>query len=541
MTTTLDLEALLESLPDGVLVADADGRYVYANQAGLELLGYGLDELRSMKVSDLLDTSPEWPGIDLRNLTEGRSWRGRVGLRRKGGGTVLVELVAAILPGPEGNLSVTSVRPIGPRPWREATSAVQYAVAEILAQARTGEEAAPRLLEALAEEIGWDTAEFWVVEEDGEHLRCVGVWSTPELAEFERVTRTMLLTRGAPLPGTVWETEAPMWIEDGLASMPFVRQGIAVQHGLSSACAVPVRAPERGIVGVLAFFARGVRREDPELLRALEPLTAQVGHFLHRRLTEQALGESRDQLQAILGGIEDGITVQAPDGSLSFANQGAARALGFETPEELLAMPVPELMTRFQVLDEEGGPFPLERLPGRRALQGERNAAELVRFRVVATGEERWSYVSASPVVDERGEVRFAINIFRDVTERRRIEEGQRFLGEASAILASSLHYQTTLRSVAELAVSRLADWCVVFIQEEGELRQLQVAHADPAMTPIVEEIQRRYPFSERRSEAILEVAGTGRSLLVPEITYDALAASAVDEEHLQALRGLGF
>jgi PAS domain S-box-containing protein len=529
--TGLDLGALLEGLPDGVIVADPDGRCVYANPAIADLLGSQRDDIVGMDIADVLAAG-----------SDTNTGRRRMDLRRSDGSTLHVEVAVTPTTALGGRHVVATVREVSRRPWREATSAVQFTVAEILAQASTPEEAAPRLLEALSEQLGWDTAEFWVVE-DGERLRTAGVWATPELdlGEFERMTRELTLGRGDPLPGSAWGEEAPVWIEDGLAGMPFVRQAVAAKQGLNAAFAVPIRHADEGVVGVLAFFARGRHPEDRELLRALEPLTAQVGHFLHRRRIEQALRVSRDQLQAILEGVDDGITVQAPDGSLLFANAGAARAIGFETPEELVSMPVAEVMGRFEVLDEEGNPFPFDRLPGRRALLGERNAGELVRFRVVATREERWSYVSASPVLDERGAVRFAINIFQDVTERRRIEEGQRFLGEASAILASSLDYQTTLRSVAELAVRRLADWCVVFVQEREGLRQLQVTHADPAMTPVVEEIQRRYPFSEQSSQSIHEVARTGRSLLVPEVTDESLAAAAVDRDHLEALRGLGF
>jgi PAS domain S-box-containing protein len=542
VTTTLDFGSLLERLPEGVIVFDQRGRCVHGNPAVLDLLGLDRDDLVGLRLADVVVASAgRFPGLG--ELAESGPWHGRVEIRRKDRRTAPADVTAAAAEHLGGPVMICTMRPVVHRPWPEAISAVQFTVAEILAQAQTPDEAAPRLLGALAEQLGWDTAEFWVVEEDRRTLRTAGVWATSELdlGEFERITRELKLGRGDPLPGSAWEADGPVWIEDGLARMPFVRQAVAVGQGLNTAFAVPIRHPEEGIVGVLAFFARGRRPEDGELLRALEPLTAQVGHFLHRRRIEQALRVSRDQLQALLEGVDNGITVQAPDGSLVFANQGAALAIGFDSPEELVAAPVAEVMARFEVFDEEGRPFPLDRLPGRRALTGERNAGELVRFRVVATGEERWSYVSASPILDENGDVQFAVNIFQDVTDRRRTEEGQRFLGEASAILASSLDYQTTLDEVAKLAVRRLADWCVVYVRDREDLQQLVMAHADPAMAPAAEEIQGRYPFSARRSQAIVEVARTGRSVLVPEITDEDLAASAVDEAHLEALRGLGF
>ena len=49
---------------------------------------------------------------------------------------------------------------------------------------------------------------------------------------------------------------------------------------------------------------------------------------------------------------------------------------------------------------------------------------------------------------------------------RTRAEKAVRFLAEASAALAESLDYRTTLAEVARLAVPFLADWCTVDVVE---------------------------------------------------------------------------
>ena len=46
-------------------------------------------------------------------------------------------------------------------------------------------------------------------------------------------------------------------------------------------------------------------------------------------------------------------------------------------------------------------------------------------------------------------------------------EEAVRFVADAGVILASSLDVETTLASVARLAVPRIADWCIVYMREE--------------------------------------------------------------------------
>jgi signal transduction histidine kinase len=62
-------------------------------------------------------------------------------------------------------------------------------------------------------------------------------------------------------------------------------------------------------------------------------------------------------------------------------------------------------------------------------------------FRILATGEERWTIVKAVPIFGERGTVRMAVNILRDITESKRAEESLRQVREAERKrIARDLH-----------------------------------------------------------------------------------------------------
>jgi PAS domain S-box-containing protein len=245
------------------------------------------------------------------------------------------------------------------------------------------------------------------------------------------------------------------------------------------------------------------------------------------------------QAESILQHVADAITVQAPDGTLLYANEAAVRALGFESEEELLAAPLSRLMSHYEVLAPDGSPLPVERLPGRLALGGI-ESEQLVRYRRAETGEERWAIVRGTPVHDEDGAVAFAINIFRDVTDAHRAEERLELLTEASEALASSLDYDMTLERVARLAVPRLADWCAVDMVEEGDqVRRVAIAHVDPAKAGIARTLQERYPPALDAEEGIARVLRTGRPVF-REFDPVLLRAIARDEEHLSHLEGLG-
>ena len=116
------------------------------------------------------------------------------------------------------------------------------------------------------------------------------------------------------------------------------------------------------------------------------------------------------------------------------------------------------------------------------------------------------------------------------------------FLAGASALLAASLDYRTTLESVAHLAVSHLADWCAVnVVVEDGSFPTLAVAHADPAKAELARDLQRRYPPDPNAPYGVPNVIRAGQAELVPKITDEMLAAAAVDDEHLAIVRELGL
>ncbi len=129
------------------------------------------------------------------------------------------------------------------------------------------------------------------------------------------------------------------------------------------------------------------------------------------------------RLRSIVDVVADGITVQAADGRLVYANEAAARACGFETAAELVGAGRAEILARFELFDEAGEPFDASGLPGADVLRGQPASDRVVGFRVLATGEMRWSIVSAVPLRDSAGRVEFAINAFHDITARKQAED----------------------------------------------------------------------------------------------------------------------
>lgn len=309
--------------------------------------------------------------------------------------------------------------------------------------------------------------------------------------------------------------------------------------GFRSAMIVPLRAGGRVIGDVALVSGASGRRYDEADLAAAQELADRCGLYLENARLYGELERARDELEAILAGVADAVTVQAPDGRLTYANAAAAELLGFPDVAALRAAAPGEIAARFEMLDVDGHPFPLDRLPGRRALAGEEPEPVTLRYVVPETGERRWSRVKSAPLRDAAGNVTQAINVIEDITDLKQAEETQRLLADAGRVLAGSLDYEETLRRVAWLAVPDLADWCMVDVLGDHGLERVAVAHADPAGAELAAQLE-GVIVDPRGTVGAAVVARTGRAELHQTVDPAMLRDAAFDPHHHALIAQIG-
>jgi PAS domain S-box-containing protein len=113
------------------------------------------------------------------------------------------------------------------------------------------------------------------------------------------------------------------------------------------------------------------------------------------------------------------------------------------------------------------------------------------------------------------------------------------FLAEASATLAASLDIRTTLKTVVQLAVPTMAESCsLALAQEDGTMRRVAVAHANPARQRLIDESSPTIPTNGHATHPMAVVLASGRPLVDNAITDDTRRSYANDE-YLDLLREL--
>ena len=185
--------------------------------------------------------------------------------------------------------------------------AAQFAVTRVLNEASCLEAATPLLLQAIGSELGMEAATLWRVDDYGEHLRCVDVWSYADEScrAFVEQSRRMSLVRDMGVPGAAWASGQPLWFADLRLHPGFLRAEAAHTAGLVSGGAVPIMVGGR-VIGVVDVFSRRRCELDERLADTLSTLAVQIGQFLERIAQQQRILRLT-RVYAVLSGINSAI------------------------------------------------------------------------------------------------------------------------------------------------------------------------------------------------------------------------------------------
>ncbi|XWK87860.1 MAG: PAS domain S-box protein [Phormidium sp.] len=132
----------------------------------------------------------------------------------------------------------------------------------------------------------------------------------------------------------------------------------------------------------------------------------------------QAIQENQQTLETFLDSVPVGLSVHAPSGQVIFVNNKGKEIL---TPG-VTPTPVEKLSAVYQLYIAGTNDFyPTEKLPAIRGLQGE--SVYIDDMEIEVNGRRVPIEVNTTPVFDKNGNVLYAINAFRDISERRQSEQ----------------------------------------------------------------------------------------------------------------------
>ncbi|QEL14918.1 PAS domain S-box protein [Limnoglobus roseus] len=163
-------------------------------------------------------------------------------------------------------------------------------------------------------------------------------------------------------------------------------------------------------------------------------------------------------------------------------------------------------------------------------------------------GSQHWVLVRGRASYAPDGEPAGMTGVTLDITDRKLAEvreqkaaseamaaaEAVRFLSDASASLAELVDYESTLHRIANLAVGRFADWCVVDVLDDaGNRRRLAVNGVEAATAAS--------PGAAETAVGVPHVLKTGEPELVPDVAALDPATARQGPDRIEQLRGWGI
>jgi PAS domain S-box-containing protein len=286
------------------------------------------------------------------------------------------------------------------------------------------------VLREVCEKTGWVLGHAWVPKTDGTVLELGSTWycGDGELKPFRAVSDASRFKPGIGLPGRVWESKQPAWLEDVTNDPNFPRSAAARTAGLRTGVGIPILSGNQ-VIAVLEFFMRESRNENEQLVRVIVAVAAHLDLVIERKHAVEELSRINEILHSILSDMGDAVIVADKDENFLVFNPAAERMFGAGA----IKTNASEWSQRYGLyLPDKITPFPHEQLPLIRSIHGEEvnNVEMFVRHEKAPHGI--WTRITGRPIRDSNGELLGGVIVCRDITE---VKEEEFFRAGQSRVL----------------------------------------------------------------------------------------------------------
>jgi PAS domain S-box-containing protein len=242
---------------------------------------------------------------------------------------------------------------------------------------------------------------------------------------------------------------------------------------------------------------------------------------------QKALKRSEERFRALIQHSADAIQLLSAEGNVLYSSDSVERVLGYR-PEEIQGVgavlylhpdDLPLFMERFtSLLQTPGGQVTLE-------------------YRVKhKNGSWVWIEATGSNYLHDP-HIQAIVGNFRNITERKKMEERQRLLSRASEKLSSSLDQQITLHEIAQMIVPSLADYCrIAVLDERKQIKEIAVHHIDPEQLTLVQALYEQYKDNFNSPQGLQKLLETGQAELISDVSESVLQQTRQENPAMLAI-----
>lgn len=273
------------------------------------------------------------------------------------------------------------------------------------------------ILHQVGETIGWDLGEAWIPDAEGTVLQSARGWyaSNASMEPFRSQSEQLTFPMNIGLPGRVWASKEPEWVEDISRGYPdFLRSEIALELGFKAGFGVPILVGDE-VLAVLVFFKIFACPKDARFIDVFNAVGTQLGSLVQRKQAEELLRIAEERYHSIVENAMEGIFQSTPSGGYLSANPALAKLYGYDSPEELMSC-IKDISQQLYVDPERRLEF-VAAMDAKNTVSG----FECMVYR--KNGCRIWVSENVRAVRDSQGALMYYEGTVSDITERKLAQE----------------------------------------------------------------------------------------------------------------------
>ena len=282
------------------------------------------------------------------------------------------------------------------------------------------------ILHQVGKTIRWDVGEAWIPDAEGTVLQSAPGWyaSNARMDSFRSQSEQLTFARNIGLPGRVWASKQPEWIEDISEGYPhFLESQIALEIGFKAGFGVPILVGDE-VLAVLVFFKISSCRKDARFIDIFNAVATQLGSLIQRKQAEELLRIAQEKYHSIVENAIAGIFQSTPSGGYLSANPALAKLYGYDSPEELMS-DITNISQQLYVDAER-------RLEFVAAMEADNAVSGFESMVCRKDGRRIWVSENVRAVRDSKGELLYYEGTVSDITERKLAQEALKVQQEQS-------------------------------------------------------------------------------------------------------------
>ena len=202
--------------------------------------------------------------------------------------------------------------------------------------AKNLKEALSKVVKNICDQIDWDFAEVWMVDENrGGKMNRFACWARdiPEIVEFDKECQNLTFSQDEGLPGLTREKKNPIWVSDITKHTSYARKEIVKNSGLKTVLSVPVMIHNE-VFAVLMLYSILELKEDKSLVRLLNAACNDIALKLKQKKEEEQRIDAEQNLRLALEAADMATWMVDFETSLVRRSENFDKILGFRKKAE---------------------------------------------------------------------------------------------------------------------------------------------------------------------------------------------------------------